>query len=102
HPGLARQPSRDDDDVGPGGRVISATVGRRRDTDDLGPEPPNRGARVQAKGQSFRPTFDDVGEHDGVQDVVLSQSLRSGGTVEPGSDDSDLAAAVAGGGYSNA
>src|SRR5690606_40416693 len=60
----------------------------------LGLEPLDRPGLVQVERESGRLALDDVGQHDGVEDVVLGQPLRGGRPVEPGADDGDLLAST--------
>ena len=99
HAGLARQAGGDDDDVGAGGRLVAAALGRGGGADDGGLEALDRARLVEVERQALGLALDDVGEHDGLEDVVLGEALGGGGAVEPGPDDGDLAAAVVGHAY---
>ena len=87
HAGLARQAGGDDDDVG----ALGALVGAAADADDLGLEALDRPRLVHVQRDALGLALDDVGEHDGLEDVVLGETERGGGAVETGADDGDLA-----------
>jgi hypothetical protein len=92
HAGLARQAGRDDDDVGVGCRLVAATVRRGGRADDGRFEALDRARLVEVERESLGLALDDVGQHDGLEDVVLGQTLSRRGPVEAGSHDGDLAA----------
>ena len=87
HARLARQAGGDDDDVG----VLGALVGAAADADDLGLEALDRPRLVHVQREALGLALDDVGEHDGLEDVVLGETVSGGGAVETGADDGDLA-----------
>src|SRR3712207_7787111 len=63
---------------------------RRPPSSTLFPYPPLfRSVHVQR--DAFGLPLDDVGEHDGLEDVVLREPECSGRAVETGTDDGDLA-----------
>ena len=86
-PGLRGQAGGDDDDVG----VLGALVGAAADADDLRLEALDRPRLVHVQRDALGLALDDVGEHDGLEDVVLGETERGGGAVETGADDGDLA-----------
>ena len=90
HAGLARQAGGDDDDVGAVDGLV-AVAARPSTPDDLGLEALDRPRLVHVQREALGLALDDVGEHDGLEDVVLGQPLRGGGAVEAGADDGDLA-----------
>jgi amidohydrolase len=93
HAWLARQAGRDDHDAGSGDRLV-ALAGRSGGLPgDLGLEALDRTGLVHVQGQALGLALDDVGQHDLVEDVVLGQPLRGGGTVETRADDGYLAVA---------
>ncbi len=73
-------------------RLVPLAVRPGRDADDLRLEALDRPGLVEVQGQAGRLALDDVGQHDGVEDVVLGQALRGRGAVETGADDGDLLA----------
>ena len=90
HAGLARQAGGDDDDVRARDRLVPLAVRAGGDADDLGLEALDRPGLVEIEGETLGLALDDVGEHDGVEDVVLGEALRGGRAVEAGADDGDL------------
>src|SRR5262249_53801294 len=62
--------------------------------DHPGLETLDRPGLVQVQCEALRLALDDVGQHDGVEDVVLGEALRGRRAVEPGPDDGHLALAL--------
>ena len=92
HARLARQAGGDHDDVGALDGLVALAVRAGGRADDLGLEALDRARLVEVERQALRLAVDDVGEHDGVEDVVLGQTLCGRGPVETGAYDGDLLA----------
>ena len=92
HARLAGQAGRDDHHVRTLDRLVPLAVRPGGDADDRRLETLDGPGLVHVEGQALGLAFDDVGEHDGAEDVVLGQTLRGRRTVEPGADDGDLLA----------
>src|SRR3712207_9251812 len=85
HARLAGQARGDDDDVG----ALGALVGPAADADDLRLEALDGAGLVHVEGQALGLALDDVGQHDGLEDVVLREAEGGGRAVEPGTDRSE-------------
>src|SRR5207248_7375542 len=59
-------------------------------THEPGLEALDRPRLVEVEREPLGLALDDVGEHDGLEHVVLGEALRGGRAVEPGADDGDL------------
>ena len=94
-PGLRGKPGRDDHDVAVSSLLVAgAGGGVGGDTDDLGLEALDRPRLVHVERQALGLAVDDVGEDNGVEDVVLGEALCSGRAVETRSDHGHLPAAT--------
>src|SRR5690606_7965754 len=90
HAWLTRQARRDHHDAGAFDRFVPLTVRPGGDAHHCGLVPLDGPRLVDVERQSFRLAFNDVGQHDSVEDVVLGQPLRGGRPVEAGTDDGYL------------
>ncbi len=84
HAGLARQTGGDDDDIAAGGVGVVVGAGDHRPIPLEGPR------LVHVERQALGEPFDDVGHHDFVGEIHLSEPLDRRGSVLARANDGDL------------